>query len=165
MYQFSTQEIAGLQVAQTVARGGTDHLKVYAAAGVTPATQDTLNVYVSGSFRFGCGQFSQTLVGGQTSLDLTIAAYPAGEICEETVLSDWGVRFCVSSKKPWERERFALNAGQTLELTKDSLLVLVSGSVDVSGSAMSSVGHRFAPRGCAVTPVNAPAQVIVCRLQ
>jgi hypothetical protein len=165
MYQFSTQEIAGLQVAQTVAKSGTNHKKAYAAAGVTPATQDTLNVYVSGQFRFDCGQFSQTLVAGQTSHDLTLAAYPAGEICEETVLSAWGMRFCVSSKKPWERERFTLNAGQTLELTKDSLLVLVSGSVDVSGSAMAPVGYRFAPRGCIVTPVNAPAQVIVCRLQ
>lgn len=164
MYQFSNVEIAGLTVSQSIAQSGEQHRKRYTSAGVTPATQNTLNVYVSGSFNFEVDGFSQVLAPGQTNLDLTIAEYPVDEICVETVISDWGNRFCVSCKQPWEREQFTLNAGQTLELTKDSVLVLLSGSVDVAGTAMAAVSYRFAPRTAVVTPVVLPAKVVVCRL-
>lgn len=163
MYQFSTAELAGLQVAQTVAKAGTNHKKVYATTGVTPATQDTLNVYVSGSFRFDCGTFTQTLMAGQTSLDLTIPEYPAGEICEETVLSPWGMRFCVSSKKPWARDALELQAGQSYQPPCDGVVVLTAGELQIGGSMLRHVAFRLAPKGSQVAAVT-PSSLLFCRL-
>lgn len=164
MYQFTNVVVAGLTVSQSIAKAGTKHHKQYAAAGVTPATQNTLNVYLSGSFNFEVGGFSQTLHAGDTSLDLGLTQYPTDVPCVETVLSDWGTRCCVSSKKPWMREAVELGAGQAHTLTHDSLVFLTGGTVDVGGAAMKPVSYREVPRSTVITAGLLPASLIVCRL-
>lgn len=163
MYQFTNTAMAGLTVSHSIAKAGTKHRKVYAAQGVTPATQDTLNVYLSGSFNFEAGNFSQVMVAGDTSLDLGIEQYPAGVVCIETVLSDWGRRCCISSKKPWTRDVVSLTQDQTHTLAHDSLVVLTEGYLDVGGSQMRLVSYREVPKGAVVTAESPKAHLIVCR--
>lgn len=163
MYQFTNIVLAGLTVSQSIAKAGTKHHKQYATAGVSPLTQNTLNVYLSGSFSFEVGNFSQVMNAGDTSLDLGLAQYPTDVPCVETVLSDWGTRCCVSCKRPWTREAVELASGQTHTLAHDSLVILTGGTVDVGGSAMKSVSYREVPRSTIITAGLLPASLIVCR--
>lgn len=163
MYQFTNVVLAGLTVSQSIAKAGTKHHKQYTNAGVAPATQNTLNVYLFGSFSFEVGNFSQVMQAGDTSLDLGLTQYPADLPCVETVLSDWGARCCVSSKKPWAREVVELGSGQAHTLAHDSLVILTGGTVDVGGSAMKPVSYREVPKGSVITAGLMPASIIVCR--
>ena len=163
MYQFTTTEIAGLSISKTIALQGTDHKKRYTRHGVTPASQNTLNVYASGDFEVEVGGASYQMAAGQTSLDLPVTEYPAGEVCIERVLSQWGCRFCVSSSSPWSRQKFTINGSAQFTPTKDCLLVLLSGELSTETGLMRPVSYRLARAGVAIDAV-VSSTVIVCRV-
>lgn len=164
MYQFTNVVLADLTVSQSIAKAGTKHHKQYATAGVSPATQNTLNVYLAGSFNFEAGGYSRVMHAGDTSLDLDITQYPTDVPCVETVLSDWGTRCCISAKKPWVREIINLAPGQVHVMSRDSLVILTGGTANVGGSAMKPVSYREVPKGVAITAGSLPSSLIICRL-
>ena len=163
MYQFSNNVLAGLTVSQSVAKAGTTHLKQFTTAGVTPATQNTLNLYISGSFKFEVNGFIQIMNPGETSLDLSITEYPVNLTCTETVLSDWGVRCCVSSKVPWTKEIVNLSYNQTYENVHKSLVLLTQGTVSIGGVVMKGPSYREVPNNIIITGITPTSRIIICR--
>lgn len=163
VYQFTTNTIAGLRVSSSVAKAGTTHRKVCNDSGVSPSSQNTLNVYVSGEFKFAVGDFEQILLPGNTSLDLAMVEYPRGVECVETVLSQWGQRFCVSCDGPWQRSSISMLGGEGFTAERESLLILLSGELSVGGSRMLSVSSRAAPAGTLIQATAASALVLCWR--
>jgi len=108
---------------------GDTHCKRF-TGGVTPQNQQTLNVYIAGDFEFTCGDFTQVLHAGDTSLDLTIGEFPAGVVCTEKVLSPTALRICVSppGKGSWSREKVAVTG--SISFAEESALVVMGGEVD-----------------------------------
>lgn len=106
MYQFTRHDIGQFTVHESTPSVGDQHLKRFQGA-VTPQNQATLNIYLSGQFRFTAGDFEQVLAAGQTSLDLGIAAFPPDVVCVERVIAGPARRYCVSKAQPgpWSRQR------------------------------------------------------------
>jgi hypothetical protein len=109
MYSYAKQSIGGFHVYKATPEVGAIHCKKFASA-VTPQNQATLNVYIAGSFELSAGSFTQALEAGQTSLDVTLAEYPAGELFTERVLSGPAIRYCVSKAGggTWLRARIEI---------------------------------------------------------
>ena len=143
MYQFTTRNLSKLRVSTAFAKHGTDHQKVYDDSGVSPKTQDTLNVYVSGEFDVSCGDFKQTMSKGQTNFDLTLGKYPAGEVVNEVVSSEWGARICVSAYTgKMQTEVTKMSARQEVVAEHDCLVVLLSGELIIGGLTLLPVSYR-----------------------
>lgn len=116
MYQFKKQKLDWLDVFVARVKKGDGHLKMFSTPA-TPATQATLNIYAEGSFSFSAGDFAQEMGAGDSSLDLTIERFPAGMLAVERVLSDKGLRLCVSPSDPktaWSRRAVKLKKGQSV---------------------------------------------------
>jgi hypothetical protein len=106
MYQFEKQTLGDFIIHCAAPQIGDIHKKQF-SEGVTPQNQATFNVYVSGSFRFCIGDFEQTLTAGQSTLDLTLEAFPANKLCVETCLDGPAIRYCISKATPgvWQRTK------------------------------------------------------------
>lgn len=163
MYQFTTTEIAGLSISKTVAAQGTDHKKRYMKPGVTPDTQNTLNVYISGQFELEIGGVTHVMSAGQTSLDLPLVEYQPGEVCTERVLTAWGTRACISAKVPWSRSHREIAAGAAFTPACDCLLVLLRGELSMDSGVMRPVSYRLARGGSVVTAASASI-IVVCKI-
>lgn len=135
-YKFEKIEMGSFTVYRTVARVGSVHRKRF-ADGVTPANQGTLNLY-AGKFLFSIPsiEFEQRLDAGQSSLDLSIEAFPSGGICEERPLEDGAVRYCVSPTVSQKWRRTVIDLDGEHSLAKGSLVFPVSGDVAADGIAM-----------------------------
>lgn len=164
MYTFTNREIAGLTVSNTIAKQNTEHHKAYQEVEVTPQTQNTLNVYVSGSFLISAGSWSQILSEGNTSLDLSIIQYPIDQPVIEKVQSPWGNRFCVSCKKSWEKELFELNTTENKIVIEDSLLILLSGQFKVANILMKPVSFRLVIANTEIL-AQANSKAILCKVK
>lgn len=164
MYQFSNNMLAGLTVSQSVAKAGTTHLKQFTTAGITPASQNTLNLYISGNFKVEVNGFSQIMSPGETSLDLSLTEYPVNLTCTETVLSDWGVRCCVSSKVPWTKDVINISSTQTYENIYTSLVLLTQGTVSIGGVVMKGPSYREVPNNINITGITPTSRLIICRI-
>ncbi len=163
MYSFTNTTIAGLTVSNTIARQGTEHHKLYTESGVTPLTQNTLNVYVSGTFNVSAGSFSQQLEAGNCSLDLTISEYLKDIPVIEKVLSGWGARFCVSCSKSWSWQVHTLTALEAANIERDSLGIALQGDLLVGESMMKSISYRFIPKSTTAV-AQTSSKLIVCYL-
>lgn len=129
MYTFEKEVVGPFTVHKSSQVKGDLHVKRF-RSGVTPANQATLNVYISGEFLITCGQFSQSMSAGQTSLELAIDAYPDGALMREEVMSETGVRYCISATEggKWLREKVSLSGGETFG--QDCLIVVLSGQIN-----------------------------------
>lgn len=138
MYPFKQVSAAGFNLTESIVSPGVEHKKRFIEDGVTPQTQETFNVYTKGSFSFEVPEigFSKTLTAGQTSYDLDVT-YPKDAVCVEKPLEEGSIRVCISSAKPKDtlnREVLAINASQTTEVAKNSLVFVISGTVAISGT-------------------------------
>lgn len=95
MYNFTSKLVNGFCVSKATPEVGAVHLKKFAYK-VTPQNQATLNLYIAGSFELTSSSFTQMLEAGQTSLDVALLEYPAGELVTERVMSGPAVRYCVA---------------------------------------------------------------------
>lgn len=137
MYQFEGFEVGGFKVYKSAQKEGDTHLKRFTSPGVTPQTQATLNIYAEGAFSFGIPDtgFTQALNAGDTSLNVTLAEYPAGAVCEERVVSQTALRYCVSplQQTPWTPLIVTLAAGEQLPTQVGDCIFIVQGSVEAGG--------------------------------
>jgi hypothetical protein len=163
MYTFTTHKLAGLKVSGTVAQYGTEHHKVYSESGVTPITQNTLNVYVSGTFQLSCGEWTQVVEAGQSSLDLTIGEYPKDEPVIEKVLSPWGTRFCISCDHPWIYEPGPLAAGESITVETESVLVVLEGEAVIGALGLKTGGYRLVRAGNTVRG-KTDSRIVLCKV-
>jgi hypothetical protein len=115
MYPFIRHEFDWLLVHESRPEVGARHVKTFLLP-TTPAEQSTLNLYVAGAFEVHIGPFKQTLVAGQSSLDLAISPIPAGVLLVETPVAANSIRFCLQPKlgtTKWSRRAVQLAAGET----------------------------------------------------
>lgn len=139
MFNFKMSVVNGFRIHRSYQKQGDDHKKKF-AEGVTPANQQTWNLYITGSFKFQIGDFEQTLSAGQTSLDLLITGFPADVVSTETVLSPVGVRYCVCPDVPmqWSKQVVDLGLNQSHSVDGMAAMVVLSGSVLVNGEARAA---------------------------
>lgn len=135
-YSFQKISVGQFNVYKSMQTQNDSHQKKF-ALGVTPLNQQTLNVYVSGDFEFKCGEFTQVLHAGDTSMDLTIATFPSSLVCTEKVLSPTGLRFCISPVvlSAWNRSKLSLS-GQT-SFAEESVLLILDG--EIAGKSIGEV--------------------------
>lgn len=139
MYSFSRKSIGPYTVhISTQKRGDTHHKKF--SGKVTPSSQNTTNIYVSGRFQLSAGDYSQELIAGQTNLDLNIHEYIPDQVLTETVLSDYAVRYCVPSAG-LTRTIVEVEQPETYNTTKNSLIFVLAGKAVVSGTSISLGGY------------------------
>lgn len=163
MYTFTNHFIAGLKVSSTIAKQGTQHHKVYTEQGVSPQNQNTLNVYVSGLFNISSGNWSQQVLPGNCSLDLTISEYLKDQVVIEQVESAWASRFCVScDNETWTRQLYNLTEQNSLTVSADSLLIVLEGELLVADVPMKAISYRLAAKNCQITATTS-ARIILCQ--
>lgn len=138
MYPFKQVSAAGFNLTESVVSPGVEHKKRFIEDGVTPQTQETFNIYTKGSFSFEIPEigFSKTLVAEQTSYDLNVT-YPKDAICIEKPLEEGSVRVCISSVKPKDtlsREVITLIPTQTINVTKNTLVFVLTGTITILGT-------------------------------
>lgn len=153
MYSFTQNNIGRFTVYQSVQRAGDTHLKKF-KAGVTPHNQETINVYVAGSFRFSVGGFTQDLPAGSTTLDLEIEAFPEGVVATEEVLSPVGVRYCVSAGDgAYTKQIVDVSDAVPFVASARSVVFVLAGSVSVVGVAAGPGAYVALEPGDQVTGV------------
>lgn len=144
MYVFKKQLISGFTIYTATPNIGDLHYKKFSGT-VTPTNQETLNVYVMGSFLVRCGTFEQLLSAGQTSLDISLDVYPAEQIYVEKVMGGPAKRLCVSKQDStaWYRQRVlvnqdwtALDSGILIYLDGDIVPVLATEPSNKHGEAI-----------------------------
>lgn len=128
MYRFSKQTVGGFDIYTANPEVGEVHLRRF-APGVSPQNQASLNIYAAGGFSLQAGSFNRSLTAGQTSLDLDITEYPAGELLIERVVSGPATRRCVSRSGggPWGRARLEVSSGWVPE--RAGVLIFLDGDV------------------------------------
>jgi len=111
---------------------GDIHRKKFVTTGISPLNQETLNLY-AGNFNFSIPSigFSQDMLPGQSSLDLTITEYPLGAICEERPLSESAMRYCISPTNKaakWKRRTHVFTQdASALSIPQGSVVFTVAG--------------------------------------
>lgn len=116
MYSFKKHEFDWLLIHESRPMPGDTHLKAF-VRDTHPHDQITLNIYVSGEFVIGIGDFSQTMTPGSSSIDLALDVVPSGVVVLERAASDGCMRMCIQSKDPatrWSRKRVEVLSGQTV---------------------------------------------------
>jgi hypothetical protein len=141
MYNFVRQTIGGFHVHKATPEIGAVHHKKFAYK-VTPQNQATLNVYLAGSFELQATSFRQLLEAGQTSLDVALAEYPAGELFTERVVSGPAIRYCVAKAGggAWLRARVDVTPEWVPE--HNGLLIYLDGDLAevTNGVAPTKIG-------------------------
>lgn len=146
MFTFSKRTAGRFDIFASFQSQGDDHKKRF-GAGVTPHNQKTINIYAKGEFRFEIGDFSQTLPEGSSTLDLEITEFPAGEISTETVLSTYGLRYCVSPRTggAFTREVTHVVPGTPKQFQVETLVFVLSGSITVAGVSVAQAAYLLVP--------------------
>jgi hypothetical protein len=134
MYDFAKTTLDWVHLYDSrVSTPGQRHMKV-CLPGTTPTNQETLNVYLEGTFEVSIPDtgFTQTLTPGQSSLDLAVALYPAGVPIVERALTTPARRICLSPVMRgdwWVRQRLDLLAGASVYLGTD-MAVIATGQAE-----------------------------------
>lgn len=128
MYRFSKQTVGGFDIYTANPSVGEVHLRRF-APGVTPQNQASLNIYAAGSFELQAGSFGQVFEAGQTSLDLRLTEYPAGELCIERVVSGPATRRCVSRVGGGAWTRRCIEVSPEWVPENDGALIFFAGEV------------------------------------
>lgn len=112
MYAFKKQRVGAFDVHTAHPEVGSLHYKKF-TSGVTPQSQATLNVYVQGTFLLRGGLFEQTMVAGQTSLDVGLSEYEPDQIYVEKVLTGPAKRLCIAKTTGgvWNRQNLLVKPG------------------------------------------------------
>lgn len=140
MYKFTHHKVDWLNVYDAQPELGAKHIKCFAlntapsgqfALNIDPADQFALNIYLSGESVLEVPSigFSQTLLAGQSSIDVTLAEYPAGALVIERPSVAPARRLCVSPINPktkWTRRRVDLCADEAVELGS-AIAIVVNG--------------------------------------
>lgn len=152
MYRFERTPVGRFLVHKAATRKGDTHLKRF-KEGVTPRNQETANIYAEGEFEFRVGDFRQVLTAGQTNLDLEIAKFPAGEIATETVLSTYGIRYCVSPNTggAFTREVIHVVPGSPKQFQVETLVFVLHGFIEVGGVSVAQAGYTIVGPNAPVT--------------
>lgn len=129
MYSFQKQELNDFVIHKSYQQMGDKHHKKF-GVNVTPLNQGTLNVYIQGQFRLKCAGFEQVLGAGQTSLEVALEAYPAGQVFEEEVLSETGTRFCIARKQSGTWHRAKIEVTPEDPIYGPGLVVVLSGEIN-----------------------------------
>lgn len=129
MYSFQKQELNDFVIHKSYQQMGDKHHKKF-GVNVTPLNQGTLNVYIQGQFRLKCAGFEQVLEAGQTSLEVALEAYPAGQVFEEEVLSETGTRFCIARKQSGTWHRAKIEVTPENPIYGPGLVVVLSGEIN-----------------------------------
>ena len=160
MYPFHTLIVAGFKLAYSSPDLTEKHLKRFVEEGVTPLNQATMNLYLSGEFRFEVGGAVQRLIAGQTSNDLVMTEFPVGVLCTEQPIVVGSRRLCVSADRPrrWSRVVITLDAGEAVAASDGGLVVVLAGRLSTQGRPL--VAGDFATYG-QVLIASGPAKVVV----
>ena len=146
MFTFSKRSAGRFDVHASFQSQGDDHKKRF-GAGVTPQNQKTINIYARGEFRFEIGSFSQIMPQGSTTLGLELEEFPSGEISTETVLSAYGLRYCVAPSLggSFAREEITLVSAAPISFPVDTLAFVLDGSIEVAGVTVGQAGYVLIP--------------------
>lgn len=128
MYNFTSKMISGFRVSKAAPEVGAVHLKKFAYK-VTPKNQATLNLYIAGSFELTSNSFTQLLEAGQTSLDVALSEYPAGELVTERVMSGPAIRYCVAKVGGGAWLRVRVDAAPEWVPEHNGLLIYLDGDL------------------------------------
>ena len=160
MYPFHTLSVAGFKLAYSSPSLGEKHLKRFIEPGVTPLNQATMNLYLSGEFRFEIGAFSQRLVAGQTSDNLVITEFPVGELCTEQPLVAGSRRLCVSALDGarWQREVLVMPQGNVAVVLEGALALVLAGRLAATDRQLAA--GDFAVGGQTLTALT-PCKVVL----
>ena len=129
MYSFEKQELTDFVIHKSYQQMGDKHHKRFGTS-VTPLNQVTLNVYIQGQFKLKCAGFEQVLGAGQTSLEVALETYPAGQIFEEEVLSETATRFCIACKQSGTWYRAKIDVTPENPVSGPGLVVVLSGEIN-----------------------------------
>ena len=160
MYPFHTVNVAGFKLAYSNPGLGEKHLKRFVEPGVTPLNQATMNLYLSGEFRFEIGAFSQRLVAGQTSDNLAIPEFPDGVLCTEEPLVAGSRRLCVSTVdgRRWEREVVTMPQGSNAVVLDGAIVLVLAGRLATTDRQLAA--GDFATGGQTLTALT-PCRVVL----
>jgi len=152
MFTFNKRTAGRFDVFASFQSAGDNHKKRF-GAGVTPGNQQTINVYAKGEFRFEIGGFSQIMPEGSCTLDLELTEFPAGEISTETVLSAYGIRYCVSPNTggAFTREVIHVVPGSPKQFQVETLVFVLHGFIEVGGVSVSQAGYTLVGPNVPVT--------------
>jgi len=152
-YKFARFVVGRFKVHKSSPLLGDEHKKRFVVAGVTPYTQETLNIYSAGVFRFDIAEvgFSQEMTAGDTNLSLALAEFPINVVCVESVVSATAQRYCVAPTvaAPWQQSVIDLVTGELLSLPVGACVFVVSGSISSAGASVG-IGQFFTPSSDAV---------------
>lgn len=128
MYKFSKQVIHGFVIYTSVPSIGEVHYKKFSGV-VSPSTQETLNMYLEGTFLIRCGNFEQVMCAGQTSLDIKLEAYASEQVYAEKAITVPAKRLCVSKEASgiWQRHRVLVDSSWTS--LEPGILIYFDGTV------------------------------------
>jgi len=163
-YDFTLTHVGRFKVHKSSQLLGAEHKKRFVDTGVTPITQETLNIYAEGVFNFSIEEvgFSQDMVAGDTNISLTLAEFPLNAICTERVISETAVRYCVSPdvSEPWEQSVVQLDTGGILVLPVGACVFVVSGSISLDGVNYLP-GSFFSPSSNAIAVE--PSRLVIAK--
>lgn len=153
MYNFTKSTAGGLDIYTSFQKQGDTHSKRF-GEGVTPANQATVNVYTQGEFSLDIDGAEYLMPAGSCSLDVPVAAYPAGAVATETVLSPRAVRCCVSTANGVVGRSLAeLSPGAPVAVSGTTLVFVLHGEAVVHGVTMTAGGFALAHPGGSITGV------------
>ena len=167
MYKFKRIHAPGFVLVESRPDIGQIHVKRF-APGATPKNQGTLNMYLSGGFLLSvpASSFSQTMLPGQTNIDLKIDAFPAGAEAVERAASSDCWRMCLSpadKSARWTRRIADVEAGGVLQLSEGDVAIVLFGEGSLGGDAMQ-VGGVIYSKSVSEIASQAGARIAVARL-
>lgn len=167
MYKFKRIHVPGFTLVESRPSSGDDHVKRF-MPGTTPQNQNTLNLYLAGEFLFAIPSIglAQTMLPGQTNLDLGDALFPVGVDAVETAVGDGCWRMCLSPQDKtarWTRRIDEIEAGGTLSLAAGDVAVVLLGEAESSVDALPVGSVISATDDMAITSF-AGARVAVARI-
>lgn len=167
MYKFKRTHISGFVLVESRPDIGQIHVKRF-APGTTPKNQGTLNMYLSGEFLLSvpASSFSQTMLPGQTNIDLKIDAFPAGAEAVEQATSDGCWRMCLSpadKSARWMRRIAEVEAGGALQLSEGDVAIVLFGEGSSGGDALQ-VGSVIHAKSDGDIASQVGARIAVARL-
>lgn len=163
MYKFKTFVVGGFKIIESCPTVGTTHSKRFSGVGVTPVSQATLNLYISGRFTIVCPEIglNREMLAGDTSLDMLGVIFADGAVVVETALTE-GVRYCVEPADPtlgWTRGVYDLPAAVDIPIR--GVAVVLRGSVLVAGQVFTTGAIIHAATTQQSVTSDAPARVAV----
>lgn len=167
MYKFKRIFAPGFVLVESRPEAGQSHVKRF-VPGTTPKNQGTLNLYLAGEFSFSIAAagFAQSMLPGQTNLDLKIDAFPVGAEAVEQAASDGCWRMCLSPADKsvrWTRRIAEVEAGGVLPLSEGDVAIVLFGEGSSGGEAIQ-VGGVIYSKSVSEIASQAGARIAVARL-